>query len=59
MDGVGAADGAGGRLGQAEVPDLAGVDEFADGAGDFLDSHVGVDAMLVVEVDVVGPQPPQ
>ena len=48
------ADGGRGRLGQAEVPDLAGPDQLLDGAGDVLDRHVRVDAVLVEQVDVVG-----
>ena len=34
-------------LGHAEMLDLAFGDQVADGAGDILDRHVGVDAMLV------------
>ena len=37
--------------------DLALRDELLDRAGDLLDRHVRVDAVLVEEVDVVGPQP--
>ena len=44
---------AGGRLGHAEVLHLAGLDELLDRAGDVLDGHVGVDSVLVVEVDGV------
>ena len=46
-------------FGQAEVADLAGGDEVADGAGDVFDGDVRVDAVLVEEVDVVGAQPAQ
>ena len=56
---MGAADGVGGGLGQAEVLDLAGVDQVLDRAGDLLDRHVGVDPVLVVQVDRVDPEPPQ
>jgi hypothetical protein len=35
------------------VADLAGVDEVFDGSGDVFDGDVGVDAVLVEEVDVV------
>ena len=38
---------------------LARLDELLDRAGDVLDRHVGVDAMLVQQVDRVDPQPPQ
>ena len=41
----------GARLGQAEVPHLAGLDQLLDRAGDVLDRHVGVDPVLVEEVD--------
>jgi hypothetical protein len=56
---VGAADGAGGGLGHAEVPDLAGRDELGDGAGDVLDRHVRVHPVLVVQVDHVGAEAAQ
>ena len=36
---------------------LPSLDEVADGAGDVFDGDVGVDAVLVEEVDVVGAQP--
>ena len=54
---VGAADRLHARLGQAEVADLALVDEFLDGAGDLLDRNVRVDPVLVEQVDHVGTQP--
>ena len=59
LHGVGAADGAHAGLGQAEVADLARLDEFLDGAGDVLDRHLRVDAVLVQQVDPVGAEPPQ
>ena len=59
LDGVGASDRAGARFGESEVADLAGGDEVADGAGDVFDGDVGVDAVLVEEVDVVGAEPPE
>ena len=40
-------------FGHAEVLDLALLDEFLDRAGDVFDGHVGVDAVLVEEVDGV------
>jgi len=40
------------------VPHLAGLDEFADSAGDVLDRHVGVDAVLAEQVDRVDAQAP-
>src|SRR4051812_18337761 len=42
------------RLRHAEVLDLSFVDEFLDRSGDLFDWNVRVDAVLVVEVDVVG-----
>ena len=39
--------------------DLAGLDELLDGAGDVLDRDVRVDAVLVEQVDGVGPQATQ
>ena len=56
---MGAADGLDARLGEAEVLDLALLDQLLDGAGDLLDRDVRVDAVLVEQVDPVGPQPPQ
>jgi len=56
VHGVGAADRGRGGLGEPEVADLAGVDEFADGARDVLDRHVRVDAMLVEQIDPIRPQ---
>ena len=37
--------------------DLAGLDQLLDGAGDVLDGYVGVDAVLVEQVDGVDAQP--
>ena len=54
-----AADGADARLREAEVPDLALADQVADGPGHLLDRHVGIDAVLVVEVDRLDAQPLQ
>ena len=59
MHGVGPADRVGGCFGEPEVSDLPGVDELLDRPGDVLDRHIRVDAVLVVEVDVVGAQPAQ
>ena len=59
LDGVGAADRLYAGLGEAEVADLALVDQVLDGAGDVLDRDVRVDAVLVEQVDRVGPQPLQ
>ncbi len=59
LDRVGAAHRGRGRLGQAEVADLAGSDQVANGAGHILDRHRGVDPVLIHEVDAVGAQPAQ
>jgi hypothetical protein len=52
--GVGAADRLGAGFGQADVQDLALGDQLGERADGFLDRRVGVDAVLVVEVDAVG-----
>ena len=57
--GVGAADRSCRRFGQPPVLDLAGFDELLDGTGDIFDRDVGVDAVLVVEVDGVDAEPSQ
>ena len=59
MDGVGAADRLGRRLREPQEADLAGIDELGHRADGLLDRDVGVDAVLVVEVDVVDAQAPQ
>jgi hypothetical protein len=56
VHGVGAAERLGAGLGQADVPDLAFGHQLGDGADGLLDGRVGVDAVLVVEVDAVGPK---
>ena len=56
---MGAADRLHAGFRQAEVPDLALLDQVLHRAGDILDRHVGVDAVLIEEVDDVGPQPLQ
>ncbi len=55
LDGVGAADVLDAGFGEAEVLDLAGGDEVLDGSGYVFDGDIGVDAVLVEEVDGVGP----
>jgi hypothetical protein len=59
VDGVGSADGGRAGLGHPEVLHLAGFDEFADRAGDVLDGYLGVDSVLVEQVDRVDPKSPQ
>ena len=56
LHGMGAADGFRARLGEAEVQNLALLDEVFHRAGDVLDRHGRIDAVLVVEIDAVGPQ---
>ena len=43
------------RLGEAEVPDLARLDQILDRARDVLDRHLGIDPVLIVEIDMIGP----
>jgi hypothetical protein len=54
VDGVRATQGLRCRFAQADVTDLALLDELGQRADRLLDGDVGIDAMLVVEVDVVG-----
>lgn len=44
---------------RAEVAHLAGSDQFGDGAGDVLDRYLGVDAMLVEQVEGIDTQAAQ
>src|ERR1700733_13170937 len=41
-------------FGEAEVPDLALLNEVLHGSGDILNRHVGIDAVLIEEVDDIG-----
>ena len=54
LDGMGAADCLDACLREAEVLDLALVDQLLDGPGDVLDRDVRVDAVLVEQIDAVG-----
>ena len=56
MDGVRLADGLRPGFGQAEVLHFARSDQLTHGAGHVFDRHVGVDAVLVQHVHVVGAQ---
>ena len=56
VHGVRAADRLGAGLGEADVADLALLHQFGHRADGLLDRRVGVDAVLVVEVDVVDAQ---
>src|SRR5206468_2808852 len=51
-----AANGAHAGFGQAEVFYLAGLDQVLHSPGNVLDGHAGVDAMLIEQVDDIGPQ---
>src|SRR5208337_1234817 len=42
------------RFGEAEVPDLALLNEVLHGSGDVFNRHVGIDAVLIEEVDDIG-----
>ena len=53
VDFVGAADGGRGGFGEAEVLHLSRVDELRHGSDGVFDGSVGIDAVLVVEVDVI------
>ena len=59
MHSVGAADRGGASLGQPDVADLARGDELGQGADGVLDGRLRIDAVLVVQIDVVGAQPLQ
>ena len=47
------------RLREAEVLHLAGLDELLDGPGHVFDRHGRIHAVLIEQVDAVGPQPLQ
>ena len=49
----------GAGLRQAEMPDLACRDQVLDRAGHVLDRHVGIDAVLIEQVDHLDPEPLQ
>ncbi len=53
MHGVGAADRLGGCFGQAEVTDLAGAHKIGHGTDRIFDRGGAVDAVLVIEIDMV------
>jgi hypothetical protein len=59
VHGVRAADGVRARFGQADVPDLALGHELGQRSDGVLDRRARVDAVLVVQVDVVGAHPGQ
>ena len=55
----GAAEPGGAEVGRADLADLAGLDQRVERDDVLLLRHLGVVAVRVVEVDVVGPQPAQ
>ncbi len=59
LDGMGAADRGGAGFGQTEGAHLALGNQVAHRTGDVLHRHVGIDAVLVEQVDDVGLQPLQ
>jgi hypothetical protein len=54
-----AANGGRGRFRQPEMLHLASLNQILDCPGDVFDRHVGIDPVLVVEIDRVDPEPPQ
>ena len=44
------------RLRKAEVQHLPGLDQILDGAGHVFDWHGEIDAVLIVEIDAIGPE---
>ena len=59
LDHVRAADGLRRRLREAEVFDLALLDQIEDGARDVLDRHIRVDTVLIEQIDRLDAQPSQ
>lgn len=47
------------RFGQAEVFDLAGGDQFSDGARHVLNGYIWIDTMLVEQIDTIRAQSPE
>lgn len=56
---MGTADRLHSRLEETEVPELPGLDQLLHRPGDILDRHLGIDAMLIEEVDGLDPEPVQ
>ena len=57
LDRVCAADRLHSRFGEAEVLDLSFLDQLLDRSRHVLDRHVGVDAVLVEQIDGIDPEP--
>src|SRR5690606_40629629 len=53
MDGMGAGDDLRRRLGEADVADLASLHEIGERPDRLLDRRGGIDAMLIIEIDVI------
>ena len=51
------ADGSHAGFGQPEMPDLALLDQVLDGSRHVFDRHGRIDAMLIEQIDAVGPEP--
>jgi hypothetical protein len=51
VDGVGSAEFVGGDLGEPDVADLAGLDEFGHRADGLLDGNLGIGTVEIVEID--------
>jgi len=56
MGGMGAADGLGAGLGQADVADMAGGDQLGDRPHGVLDRDLGVHPAETVDVNMIGPE---
>ena len=56
---MGAADGVGADFGQADVPDVAGLDHVGDGADRVFDRHRRIEPRRPVDVDVIDAEPLQ
>src|SRR5262249_21761941 len=59
LDRVGAAECRGTSFRQAEVPDLPLLYQVLHGSGNFFDGNVGINAMLIQQVDDIGFKPPE
>jgi hypothetical protein len=59
MDGMGTADVSAAGLRKTEKSYLPQVDQITDRVGHLLDRHVGIDAVLIRQVDIVGAKPAQ
>lgn len=53
---MGPADCLGASLRETEMAHLADIDQFPDSAGDVLDRHLGIDTVLIEQINIVGPR---